>query len=422
MTGDESVDDVVDKAVERADTGREVFRAVSVDDRFTKRVRDDHAPNAALHAAIKAAAEDDERIHSVNLMGSHAPGNRHKGEPRYTVRVDVRNEGMGHPVLGATVVGRLVDRGDVRIEDVVECSDDHLAVSIRPIETRVEPINVPVSDIPDEVRGVSETTVAAVLGDLERRLNEELRSVSGLRIFRDTVGDYGDALPEPDVDGSADRLQSLDVRLEDFPDGWRDQMVGPDITNYPPVAPIREWVDDNRDVFDTPGTLTDDGVDAIAEQIAAAIDDAIDTEAPDFTDEPDSMAEATVSGLGLAMVAESVARHGDGSGYPRRDLDIDADAIDKAVDRGVVIERDGVLYDTRDVVKRVQAIEREDDDPFESVTVPCGCGEYEVTFPTGGVPDSFDVVCPECGNHFGQGPAPDEPCPCDHDHEGGSDE
>lgn len=151
MTGDESVNDIDDTAVERADAGRDTFRPVSVDDRFRKTVRDDHAPNAALHAAIKAAAEDDDRIHSVNLMGSHAPGNKHKGEPRYNVRVDVRNEGRGHPVLGATVVGRLVDRGDVRITDVVECSDDHLVVAIRPIETRVEPIDVPVDDIPDDV-------------------------------------------------------------------------------------------------------------------------------------------------------------------------------------------------------------------------------------------------------------------------------
>jgi hypothetical protein len=150
MTGDESVDDIVDTAAERADTGRDTFRPVSVDDRFRKTVRDDHAPNAALHAAIKAAAEDDDRIHSVNLMGSHAPGNKQKGEPRYNVRVDVRNEGGGHPVLGATVVGRLVDRGDVRITGVVECSGDHLVVAIRPIETRVEPIDVPVSDVPDD--------------------------------------------------------------------------------------------------------------------------------------------------------------------------------------------------------------------------------------------------------------------------------
>lgn len=362
MTGDadagDTADSIVEDAVERADTGRDTFRAVSVDDRFRKTVRDDHAPNQALHDALKAAAEDDDRIHSVNLMGSHAPGNRHKGEPRYNVRVEVRNEGMGHPVLGATVAGRLVDRGDVRIEDVVECSDDHLVVSLRPVEVRVEPIDIPVRDIPDRVRGVSEQTVAAVLGDIERRLNEELRSVSGLRIFRDVVEDYKHDLPDPDVDGAADRLRPLDVRLEDFPDGWRDQMVGPDITNYPPVAPIRDWVDDNREVFDTPGTITDDGVDAIAEQIAAAIDDAIDTDAPDFTDEPESMAEATASGLGLAMVAESVARHGDGHGVPRRDLDISDDSIDKAIERGVVIERDGVLYDTRDVVRRVQAVER----------------------------------------------------------------
>jgi len=42
------------------------------------------------------------------------------------------------------------------------------------------------------------------------------------------------------------------------------------------------------------------------------------------------------------------------------------------------------------------------DDP-DTVFAPCGCGDYRVGFPSGEVPDSFDVVCPECGNHFGQG-------------------
>lgn len=148
---DYSVNAAVDKAVERADTSPDTFRPFTVDDRHTKRVRDDHAPNAALHAAIRAAAEDDDRIQSVNLMATHAPGNPDKGKPRHNVRVDVRNDGIGHPTLGDTVVGRLVDSRDVRISDVVECSDDHLVVAIQPIEKQVEPIQVPVADIPARV-------------------------------------------------------------------------------------------------------------------------------------------------------------------------------------------------------------------------------------------------------------------------------
>lgn len=46
--------------------------------------------------------------------------------------------------------------------------------------------------------------------------------------------------------------------------------------------------------------------------------------------------------------------------------------------------------------------------------VPCGCGEYAVLVPD--QPEAIDVVCPECGNHFGEGSAADEPCPCRHDH------
>lgn len=37
------------------------------------------------------------------------------------------------------------------------------------------------------------------------------------------------------------------------------------------------------------------------------------------------------------------------------------------------------------------------------VNVPCGCGDYEVYAPTGTL--EIDVICPECGNHFGQGTA-----------------
>lgn len=35
--------------------------------------------------------------------------------------------------------------------------------------------------------------------------------------------------------------------------------------------------------------------------------------------------------------------------------------------------------------------------------IPCGCGDFEVRAPSGVVVPSIDVVCPECGNHFGHG-------------------
>lgn len=69
----------------------------------------------------------------------------------------------------------------------------------------------------------------------------------------------------------------------------------------------------------------------------------------------------------------------------------------------------GLPRDVEIVVDRVEA--------RDGTVIPCGCGDYAVEVPERNVPESIDVVCPECGNHFGQGPAPDEPCPCNHDHE-----
>jgi hypothetical protein len=51
-----------------------------------------------------------------------------------------------------------------------------------------------------------------------------------------------------------------------------------------------------------------------------------------------------------------------------------------------------------------------------TVTIPCGCGDYTVHVKADNPPESLDVVCPECGNHFGYGDAADKPCPCDHAH------
>ena len=242
--------DDADKPATTSHTGRDTFRPVSVDDYFRRTVRDDHAPNAALHDAIKAAAEDDDRIASVNLMGSHAPGEK-PHEPTYHVRVAFENGGMGEPSTGPTFVGRLMERGKVRClkaygggkyadvdvepdlsaeeatKKTIHDAVDRLTVHLRPVETRVEPVEVPVRDVPDRVRGVSESTVARFLGDVDTRLNEELRSVSAVGIFRDVMRDYEHALPDPDRDGADDRLQSLQARLGDHADGL-PAVVAPD--------------------------------------------------------------------------------------------------------------------------------------------------------------------------------------------------
>lgn len=48
-------------------------------------------------------------------------------------------------------------------------------------------------------------------------------------------------------------------------------------------------------------------------------------------------------------------------------------------------------------------------DPSEvGAAVVCGCGEYAVEFPQGNQPEALDVVCPECGNHFGFDGAADD--------------
>lgn len=127
----------------------DAFSPYHVPDRHTRRVRDDHAPNQALHDAFAAAfetADDSDRV-TVNLMASHAPGEK-PGEPTYEVWVESRNEGVGHP-LPPKPVRRMVDRDDAVITGIVECSDDHLIVSLRPVEVRVDPVEVEYRDIPD---------------------------------------------------------------------------------------------------------------------------------------------------------------------------------------------------------------------------------------------------------------------------------
>lgn len=313
-TGDEcdgeTVDSIVDKGVERAGSRPDTFRPVSVADRLTKRVRDDHPPNQALQYALRAAVrKDTDGTHSVDLIASHAPGNREKGEPRYHVRVVIRNEGMGHPVIGATVAGELVDRGHARITDVVECGDDHLVVTLRPVEYRVEPIDVPVDDIPDDFVRYSEVEHDAAFA------------------LRGAVNKFGVDDPKTQAAGYALGLALApnDPERQDKPHGS---------------------VDDTRDRL-----------------LRAAGIDPEDREVTNLTPTEDGY---LWEGAEDERVADAIAY---GDVYP------------------------------------------------DTVFAPCGCGDYQVAFPSGDVPESFDVVCPECGNHFGQGPAPDEACPCAHDHD-----
>jgi len=124
------------------DYEREAYRVPNVADRMTRRVHDEHGANQVLHDTLKAAFDTAAERHQVtiNLMASHGPGEKDH-RPRHYVRVESTNEGMGHPILPKPV-RRLVERNDAKLVDVIECSDDHLVVSVRPVTTRVEPITV----------------------------------------------------------------------------------------------------------------------------------------------------------------------------------------------------------------------------------------------------------------------------------------
>lgn len=154
------------KADRMADAPRsKTFRPHGVPDRMVRRVRDDHAPNEALHDALRAT----DNFASTNLMASHAPGEKDH-DPRYHVRVTIENGGHGDAGVGPTVLGDLIDRGDVTVTDVFSASTwhanpddpndvqgaidahaDRLVVCVRPVEVRVEPIEVDYDDVPDDV-------------------------------------------------------------------------------------------------------------------------------------------------------------------------------------------------------------------------------------------------------------------------------
>ena len=212
---------------ERDDT----FEPIHTDDRFKRRVRDDHAPNAALHSALRAVTEDDDRA-SVNLMGSHAPGER-PHEPRYHVRLSLENAGAGEPSTGETIIDDMVARDDVTIlkaygggrfgdvdvpdgasareatKQTIHESVDRLTVHLRPVETRVEPVEVRYDDLPDDVARVD---------DVEHDAARTLRLV---------VDEHG---PDSDRANAAARALATVVYTAD-PDRWEDAV------DYPDAAP-----------------------------------------------------------------------------------------------------------------------------------------------------------------------------------------
>jgi len=146
-------------------TDTKTFRPF-VDDRMRRHVRRDHAPNAALHATLRALSESDaSRVANVNLMASHGPGEKDH-EPDYDVVVDIENAGGGSAATYGTIVRKLVQYGDVVITDAeatsippesdahpgdTDYAVDRLTLHLRPVETVVEPIEIEYRDLPSDV-------------------------------------------------------------------------------------------------------------------------------------------------------------------------------------------------------------------------------------------------------------------------------
>lgn len=79
--------------------------------------------------------------------------------------------------------------------------------------------------------------------------------------------------------------------------------------------------------------------------------------------------------------------------------------VDGVSNRDVVREKERFVGLPDNVEVIVDAVEAVD-----GTKIPCGCGDYSVEVPERNAPEAIDVVCPECGNHFGHDkPAEDEP-------------
>ena len=431
----------------------DTFRPVGVPDRFDRRVRDDHAPNKVLHDVLDVVYQPGDLDVVVNLMASHGPGEKPNGTaPTYEVWVESRNEGMGHPDI-PIFVRRLVDRGDAVITDVVECSDDHLRIAIRPVESRVEPIEVDVDDIPD--RFVERSRVGAELAGVWDGFADKAESnpddadvwERAAEVIRRMAIDYdAPAVWEaPEDDRTEDAVEWADEDFASFLEGFKagdtPMVMSPDPyagfpftergayppTGRPPIEPIREWVDERRDDFGTPGPVTDKGADAIAEMIADAIEQYVirdpdgrvvgesPTDREDDTDDTDifdpvTEAEANDRAI-LDAVVDVFQQATIDPLWAERDVEAKRHAL-------VSVASKATDMPAPNVHAALHSVKPEPDHPPGEyrTRIACGCGDYGVDVPEGDTPPSIDVVCPECGNHFGQGPLTGERSVVDVDH------
>ena len=157
---------------------------VKVPDRIQRSVDTSHASNQVLHDVLREA----ESVHNVNLMADKANVDEPPSgvPPKHYVLVEFRHEGIGHPVVRDPVKS-LIERDDVRLLDVVECSDDHFIIKIRPVESEVSPVTVKRRDIPDEELGWKSERIEFVMGEAWKAIQETEKSISPLNAFGDVL-------------------------------------------------------------------------------------------------------------------------------------------------------------------------------------------------------------------------------------------
>jgi hypothetical protein len=197
-------------------------------------------------------------------MASHAPGER-PHEPRYHVRLTLENAGAGEPSTGETIIDDMVARDDVVItkahggarydgvdvqegltsdaatRSVIDDAVDRITVHLRPVETRVEPVEVRVDDIPEDVARVDDVEHDAAVtlrqvvdeyGVESDRASEAARSLATV-LYTANPDRYTEFVEEPDAAPRAAYRQL-----------WRRAGVDPntnEVSNLRPTNDGYEW-------------------------------------------------------------------------------------------------------------------------------------------------------------------------------------
>lgn len=417
---------------------RDTFRPPTVDDRFEKRVRDDHAANQALHDTLEASQDPDVDGSAktvYNFMATHAPGEKPDGPaPRYHVTAEFRNEKMGHPSI-EDPVRRLIDRGAVRLIDVLECGDDHLRVKLRPVERTVEPIEVPYADLPDDVFGF-DTIVFNAKKVLKHAIEEEgsnRKTYEAARALAVVLHLIDPDTTDRSIPAGENKANEWIKQLSESAEWYfEEDESGVEWVHFPDMGvPCATYECTNnasetqryqfRSGFVVDLPLCDECFEDFDPETIDAepwrnngvyhsitFGDGKTLEIPEFEDAHDATdaAAAIIREFGQDFAPPEVAIKMVGA------LDgWEADPVSgfKAHDMR--------RYDV-ELFNDAYGKHRDPDKDFDYFSeVWCGCGDFAVSVPRDVHLPAIDVVCPECGNHFGHGAAADEPCPCRHDHD-----